>query len=258
MTLPLTFLAKKAVSVLLIPPALPFFITAIGLLLLGRKPRTGKTLAWSGLFLWLLLSSPFGTELIVRPLERYPAISSKALTEVQAIVILAGGERAFNEEFGGAATVNRLTLERVRYGARLARQTTLPVLLSGGAPTGYRPESMLMAETLKTDFGLDAKWIEQRSLDTEDNARLSAEILKTAGISRIALVTHAAHMRRAVAEFEAAGLVVTPAPLSFMSDGPRGEEFFDYLPNMASAYTGWYAMHEWFGIAAQKIRFAMK
>jgi len=258
MTFPLTFLAKKIVSTLLIPPALPFFITAIGLLLLGRKPRTGKTLAWSGLFLWLFLTSPFGTELLVRPLERYPAITPKALTEVQAIVILAGGQRATNEEFDGAASVNRLTLERVRYGARLARRTTLPVLLSGGAPTGFRPESVLMAETLKTDFGVDAKWIEQRSLDTQDNATMSAEILKKAGISRIALVTHAAHMRRAVAEFEAAGITVTPAPLSFMSEGPHGEEFFDYLPNMTSAYTGWYAMHEWIGIAAQKIRFALK
>ena len=166
--------------------------------------------------------------------------------------------RRFNEEFGGHATVNRLTLERVRYGARLARQTKLPVLLSGGAPTGSIPESVLMAETFKTDFGLQAKWVEIRSLDTEDNAVYSAEILKKAGISRVALVTHAAHMRRAVGEFEAAGLQVVPAPLSFMSDGPRGEEFFDYLPNMSSAYTGWYAMHEWIGILAQKIRLAVK
>ncbi|MDB5800052.1 MAG: hypothetical protein JWL63_991 [Rhodocyclales bacterium] len=258
MTLPLTFLAKKVVSALLLPPALPFFITAGGLLLIKRKPRTGKTLAWSGLLLWLLLSSPLGTSLIATPLERYPPITPKALSEVQAIVILAGGQRRTNEEFDGQASVNRLTLERIRYGARLARQTTLPVLLSGGAPTGYQPESMLMAQTLKTDFGLDAQWMETGSLDTEDNARLSAEMLQKAGITRIALVTHAAHMRRAVGEFEAVGFKVTPAPLSFMSDGPRGEEFFDYLPNMSSAYTGWYAMHEWIGIAAQKIRFALK
>ncbi|HSD39200.1 MAG TPA: YdcF family protein [Rhodocyclaceae bacterium] len=258
MTLPLAFVAKKWISLLLIPPALPFFITASGLLLLRFKPRTGKTLAWGGLLLWLFICTPFGTELMTAPLEIYPAITPKQLTEVQAIVILAGGQRHTNEEFDGGPTVNRLTLERVRYGARLARQTTLPVLVAGGAPTGLNPESTLMAETLKTDFGIAAKWMETRSLDTEQNALNSAEILKKAGISRIALVTHAAHMRRAVGEFEAAGLTVTPAPLSFMSDGPRGEEFFDYWPNMSSAYTGWYAMHEWLGIAAQKLRFAMK
>jgi len=258
MTVSLMFFAKKLVSTLLVPPALPFFVTAIGLLLLKRKPRTGKTLAWGGLAIWIFLSSPAGTGLITAPLERYPAIPPKALTDVQAIVILGGGQRRINEEFGGKATVNRLTLERVRYGARLARQTTLPVLLSGGAPTGFEAESTLMAETLKTDFGVEARWIETRSLDTQENALYSADMLKLAGISRIALVTHAAHMRRAVGEFEAAGLQVTPAPLSFMSDGPRGEEFFDYLPSMSSAYTGWYAMHEWLGIAVQKLRLALK
>lgn len=258
MDLPFTFFAKKVASALLVPPALPFFITAIGLLLLKSKPRTGKTLAWTGLLLWLFLSSPLGISLIARPLENYPPITPKALTETQAIVILAGGQRRNNEELDGHATVNRLTLERVRYGARLARQTKLPILLSGGAPTGYEAESRLMAESLKNDFGLKATWIETQSLDTEDNARYSAQILQQAGITRIALVTHAAHMRRAVAEFQAVGLQVTPAPLSFMSDGPRGEEFFDYLPNMTSAYTGWYAAHEWLGIAAQKLRWALK
>ena len=258
MSLPLTFFAKKAVSTLLIPPALPFFVTAVGLLLLWRKPRTGKIVAWSGLLLWLFLTTPVGTDLLSAPLESYPVITPQGLSSVQAIVILAGGQRRVNEEFGGHASVNRLTLERVRYGARLARQTKLPVLLSGGAPTGSIPESVLMAETFKTDFGLQPKWLETRSLDTEDNAVFSAEILKKAGITRVALVTHAAHMRRAVGEFQAAGLQVVAAPLSFMSDGPRGEEFFDYMPNMSSAYTGWYAMHEWFGVIAQKIRLATK
>jgi uncharacterized SAM-binding protein YcdF (DUF218 family) len=258
MTYPLAFVAKKWISLMLAPPALPFLITAAGLLLLHFKPRTGKTLAWVGLLLWMFISSPFGTELMTAPLEIYPPITPRQLTEVQAIVILAGGQRHTNEEFNGGPTVNRLTLERVRYGARLARQTSLPVLVAGGAPTGMHPESTLMAETLKTDFGIEAKWMETRSLDTEQNALNSAVILKKAGISRIALVTHAAHMRRAVGEFEAAGLTVTPAPLSFMSDGPRGEEFFDYWPNMSSAYVGWYAMHEWLGIAAQKLRLAIK
>lgn len=250
------FFIKKAVSALLIPPGLPFFITAIGLLLLRHKPRTGKTLAWSGLILWLLLSTPYTTGLLVTPLERYPAVTTKEIKDTQAIVILGGGMRYFNEEFEGGATVNRLTLERLRYGARLARQTKIPVLVTGGAPTGYRAEGVLMHETLKEDFGIHAKWVEASAFDTADNARYSARILNSVGISNITLVTHAAHMRRAVAEFETAGLTVIPAPMGFMQDSTRGEEFFDYLPSMTSAYTGWYAMHEWWGIAAQKIRFA--
>ena len=43
----------------------------------------------------------------------------------------------------------------------------------------------------------------------------------------------------------------------FMSIESR-EEFFDFIPNMSSAYTGWFALHEWVGLAAQKIRMEFK
>ena len=111
-----------------------------------------------------------------------------------------------------------------------------------------------MADALRNEFGVLAKWVERESLDTADNARFCAKILKNAGIRRITLVTHAAHMRRSITEFTAAGLDVTPAPTVFFSSGPNGEEFFDFIPNMNSAYAGWYALHEWIGIGAQKIR----
>ena len=153
---------------------------------------------------------------------------------------------------------SRLTLERLLYGARLAKQSELPVLVTGGAPTGDIAEARLMADVLNKDFGVKAKWIEVRSLDTADNASMSAAILLPAGITRVAVVSHAAHLRRALAEFRAQGFDAVGAPTAFMSRGPNGEESFDFTPSMTSAYTGWYAVHEWLGIAAQKIRFAFK
>ena len=251
------FAAKKIVSVFLAPPAMPVLLTIAGLLLIPRKPRLGKSLAWSGLLIWIFLSTPATVDLIAAPLESYHAISAEQLGNAQAIVILAGGMKHYNEEYAGAPVSNRITLERLRYGARLAKQTKLPVLVSGGPPGGAFSEGSQMADALKVDFGVAPRWLEVRSLDTADNARYSAEILKPAGISRIVLVTHASHMRRAVAEFEAVGLQVAPAPTSFFSGPPSGgETFLDYLPNMSSAYEGWYVMHEWLGILAQKIRFA--
>ena len=74
-----------------------------------------------------------------------------AISQAQAIVIVAGGRHRNAPEYGGE-TVNPLTLERLRYGARLARASGLPILLSGGAPSGGTAEALLMRDALERDF----------------------------------------------------------------------------------------------------------
>lgn len=253
MPLPTPFIAKKILSAVLVPPLLPIVIILVGWLVAVRRKGSGLAIIALGMAVMLALSTPLTVHLLVAPLEAYRPITPDELRRAQAIVILGGGQRREAIEYAGPAP-NRLTLERLRYGARLARQSKLPVLVSGGAPTGERPEAEVMADALGADFGIQVKWIERASLDTRDNGRFSAAMLKYSGVRRVALVTHAVHMRRAVAEFKAAGLEVLPAPTVFYSSGPNGEEFFDYIPSMTSAYAGWYALHEWLGIGAQRAR----
>ncbi len=246
-------LIKKILSVLLLPPLLPLLIIAAGLLLLRRNPRLGRGLAWGGVLLSLFLITPVSVNLVTAPLENIPVLDEAGLARGEAIVILGGGHRRDMPEYGGP-TPNRLTLERLRFGATLARYSGLPVLVSGGGPTEIQSEAALMAESLSTDFGVTAQWLEFQSLDTEGNAHFSAAMLKAAGIRRIVLVTHAAHMRRALREFEAQGMAVIPAPTGFFSERTVGEQFLDYLPGPTAAYAGWYALHEWLGLLAQTPR----
>jgi uncharacterized SAM-binding protein YcdF (DUF218 family) len=249
------FLLKKLLAAILLPPLLPLLLIAAGLLLLRRHRRLGLATAWGGLLLALLLSLPATVDMATSPLESTPVLAPGDLSRAQAIVILGAGQRRHMPEYGGP-TPNRLALERLRYGARLARASGLPVLVSGGAPTGYRSEASLMAEVLSEDFGIKPRWLEDHSLDTADNARLSATLLKAEKIQRIVLVTHAAHMRRSVTEFQHQGFDVIPAPTAFLSNSSEGNEFFDFMPGPTAAYAGWYAMHEWLGILAQKARLA--
>jgi uncharacterized SAM-binding protein YcdF (DUF218 family) len=256
MTLPLEFLLKKALSAILLPPVLPLLLIFAGLLLLKSRPRLGRGLAWGGLVLTLLLSTPATIEFIVAPLESVPVLTEENLEQAGAIVILGAGQRRFMPEYDGA-TPNRLALERLRYGARLARKSGLPLLVSGGAPTGDRAEADLMAECLQEDFGVEPRWVEGMSLDTADNARFSARMLMDSGVRHIVLVTHAAHMRRAMNEFEAQGVTIIPAPTSFLSDRSGKAEIGDFLPSAAAAGDGWFATHEWLGLLAQKLRIGL-
>ena len=77
--------------------------------------------------------------------------------------------------------------------------------------------------------GVTLRWVEGQSRDTAENARRMAPLLAASGIQRIALVTHASHMPRAVAEFERTGLLVTPAPMGFVL--PRRSPLFEWLPS---------------------------
>ncbi len=240
------FWAKKLVALAILPPVGPLLLVAVGLALAGRSPRWGRRLAWLGWGLAIALTLPMVVGLLLRPLEATPPVTPEAMRRAQAIVILGGGQRRHAPEFGGP-TLNCLSLERVRYGARLARRSGLPILVTGGAPTGEVPEAALMADALDQDFGLRARWQETASRDTRENARFSAVQLQAAGVRSIALVTHAAHMPRAVGEFEAAGFQVIPAPTAWLGGPDLAESVLDVLPSAQSAYAGWFAVHEWLG-----------
>lgn len=211
--------------------------------------------AWGGLMLALALITPASVDLLLDNLETTPPLQVANLKGADAIVILGGGSRSYAPEFGGT-TVNRLTLERLRYGARLARQSKLPVMVTGGAANGEVPEGTVMKAALEEDFGVPVRWVESRSRDTRENADLCAAALLPAGVRRVVLVTHAAHMRRSVELFERAGFQVTAAPTAFFLDRSpsRNKEGIPGMPDMNSAYAAWYAAHEWVGLLANHLK----
>src|SRR5206468_2400197 len=139
----------------------PLVVAVIGLLLLRRRPRLGRAIAAFGVVLLLVLSTPIVAILLVRALDDSPVIDIGAAKSAQAIVILGGGIRLNAAEYGGD-TLNRLTLERVRYGARVARLTGLPILVTGGSVHGGQTEARLMQDALEHEFDVPVRWSEAR------------------------------------------------------------------------------------------------
>jgi len=178
------------------------------------------------------------------PLPPTPQQTLQALAQTQAIVVLGGGSYLAAAEYGGD-TVSRHTLLRLRYAARLQRISGLPLLVSGGAPFGSRPEAVSMRQVLTEEFGVPVRWLEDASLDTAQNAEFSARLLRQDGIVRIALVSEAAHMARAVEMFQRQGLTVLAAPTGFANDSPVLLE--DLLPNAEALENSRAALHEWLG-----------
>ena len=125
-----------------------------------------------------------------------------------------GAGRQTNDPAWGDDAPSLLAAERLRYAARLAKTSALPVLISGGLHYGRPPsEAALMANALLQDFGVPTRWQEGLSRTTWENATLSAPQLREAGVRRVVLVTQAWHMQRARWSFERQGFEVIPAPV---------------------------------------------
>jgi uncharacterized SAM-binding protein YcdF (DUF218 family) len=244
-----SWLVTNFLAAFLLPPLNLLILGAFGLLLLKRRRAWGKALIGISLATLWLLATPFVGGHLLDALK--PPVRLPNPADADAIVILGGGTYYDTVEYGGD-TVGRLTLERVRYGAWLARKLDKPLLVTGGNPDGGRPEGQLMRETLEREFGVKVRWVEDRSETTRENARYSAEILKKAGIDRIYLVSHAWHLPRALPEFERAGLRVVPAGTGYsLTRGPRP---LDFVPNAKGLYDSYLAMHEGIGLFWYRIR----
>ncbi len=204
------FELKNLVRTLVLPPAGPLLVACLGfaLILMSRRRGLGMLLCALGLASLWALAMPVVSGQLMRIATPYPAFDWRQPPSAQAVVILAGGVRRYAPEYNADAP-NEITWQRLAYGARLARETDLPVLVTGG-----RGEAVAMREFLIADFALTPRWVEEQARDTEQNALFSTRLLVADGVREILLVTSDWHMRRAVAEFELQGLRVVPAPVT--------------------------------------------
>ncbi len=225
-----------------LPPTSLVLLALVGAWLSLRRRALGLLLASIGLLSLLALSTSVVAHALIRTLEP-PPLATTARAGAQAIVILAGGRVHASPEWGGD-TVSVSTLRRLRYGAQLARETGLPVLLTGGNPDrATLPEARLMQVVLEREFGIKARWIEERSDTTADNARLSSAILAPLGIKKVLLVTDAFHMPRARRAFALSGFTPIAAPTGYI--GQRAFRPQQLVPNAEALRVSNLALREW-------------
>lgn len=223
-----TWAIRKLVSELLMPPGIWVFIGIAAIFLMKRHKTFQKRVIFSCLLMiWITGTTAFANLLIqiTDPIVNWPKpliINNidqiKQLNPPQAIVILGGGKRRGAVELPeyGFNDVSKETMERLRVGAKLAKKTGLPVLLTGGAPDAAsqdtKSEAEVMALVMQQELGVKPKWLENQSNSTVENAKLSSKLLKEQHIQGIYLVTHFWHMPRAQKAFQMEKINVITVP----------------------------------------------
>lgn len=250
---------KPALRTLVMPPAPMLVMVLLGLLLARRRPWLGRSLGLLGLLGTWVFCTPWAAytlqQVLTRPPPPLAAGQIAALRQAPhtAILVLGAGRRPLMLEYG-QPDLAPLTVERLRYGWWLARQTGLPLGYSGGVGHGAQQglsEAAAVALVTARDHGVPLRWAEDRSRDTNENARYSVALLQAAGIQRIVLVTHGFHQQRALAAFERAiaasgrPLAMVAAPVG-LRPPPTGV-LSDYLPGAQGLFDSGIALHEWLG-----------
>lgn len=233
----------------LMPPLSLLLLLLLGIALSCRHPRISRNIIIASFALFWIASTPYFANGALHLLEARTSALKAMIPQPQpaAIVILGGGSYFHAPEYGDQDTVSETTLVRLRYGARLQRESHLPILVTGGNPLGGRTaEATQMRAALEQDFKVPVQWTEDTSDNTYENARNSYQILQKAGITRIYLVTHARHMPRSAYIFRRAGFEVIEAPTRFTTHCRNN--LLAFLPNAKSLRDSADFMHEMIGL----------
>ena len=245
--MPVRYLLKS----LLLPPGIFFVLFLLAFYLRRSRPKLAVacfTVALGGLW---LMSLPVVVETAARSIEQIAPLSrSEWATLAQradAIVVLGSG-RERSDPSWGADIPTGVALERMRYAARLAKASGLPILTTGGLHYGEPPsEAAIMAESLENDFAVQVRWQEGVSRTTWENATMTAAVLQPLGIKRVVIVTQAWHMPRAQWSFEKAGFTVVSAPVGFLS-ADNARVFGGWLPESRAIWQSGQLLNEAAGL----------
>ena len=206
---------KPVITALILPPVPLLLLMLIGArLILPRRGLGWLVILTSVALLWLSTCSGTAqllSQFVLRPpaaltAERIKELKAAPSRNATAILVLGGGLEPFAPEYG-VSNLRYPSLERLRYGLWLSRETGLPVGFSGGIGWGQvdgTPEARVASQVAAAEFGRPLKWLEENSRDTRENAARSVPLMRKTGIKHIVLVTHGWHMPRSMAAFEAA------------------------------------------------------
>lgn len=256
---------KPVLTALALPPVPLLLLTLVGARLIPSRRGWGWMLVMGSVAgLWLSGCSASAEWLQRTLLQPPPALTSARVAELRestpsgrgVIVVLGGGVMPFAPEYG-RATLLPASVERLRYGLWLGRETGLPVGFSGGAGHA-QPDAPAEADVAATlaarEFGRPLAFVENGSRDTRENAARTLALLKGRGVDRIVLVTQAYHMPRSLRAFEqaAARAGVTPdlVPAPIETAPVQQQPALRWMPGHEGQALTRRVLREWLGLLA--------
>ncbi len=246
------FILSKTLFYLLMP--LTWILACFLISVWHKKPQNKKRFFRLGLGLLLFFTNPFFINEALLAWE-IPATEMQSVKNYDIGIVLTGISNAQKDP------KDRLYLnkggDRLLHTLQLYKSGKIKkILISGGhfyendIQEGKEMKKILvLADVPETDIIL-----EEKSLNTHENALFSAQILKTqfSGKSYL-LITSAFHLRRAKGCFERAGIQADIFSVDFYSQNRNWLPSYWLVPNEKSLYYWYVLIHEIVGYGVYKI-----
>ena len=248
------FELKKILSSLLMPLPALLIVGFIGLSMVmftGRR-RFGCffiLISLSGIF--LVSFQPVSTHLLM-PLEREHKAFIPVEDTVDYVMVLGNGH-IVDQEIPPTSELSRTALMRLSEGIRILRMyPEAKLILSGYAGGSEFSHARMMAKVaLALGVAKPDIVLLETAVDTWEEARQAAAFVKN---KQMVLVTSASHMKRALLEFEAAGLNPIPAPTNYLAHENINQPWVKYTPSSGYLEQTELYWHEKLGIWWRRVR----
>lgn len=213
------FLLKKIIGFWILPLSLCVLLLSAGLILLWLNKRTtlGKSLCTAGLLALVMLSWNPTSNLLLRPMEHQNPMFDTSQS-VDYVVVLGNAIQA-NPDMPAVNQLSSSALKRLLEGLRILDHSPNAKLIVSGHGNLSASCAELYARAAIA-FGVDRKRIIElrQPKDTREEAIATKAIVMDA---KVALVTSASHMSRALNFFNQQDINALPAPTHFLTPNAK-------------------------------------
>ena len=249
-----TLFLTKSLAFFIYPLSIAIFVACIALALtFTRWSVVGQVLLGISLGgLWMASTPVFANWLNSGLESQFEPIAVEALPEKDAIIVLGGGTVSqplpprVAADLGGA-------VDRIIHAMRIYRagKSQIIVVSAGNLPwcCAKESEAQLIADLL-AELGVprSAIVLETEARTTRENAANTAVLFEKRQWENALLVTSGAHMPRALAVFQKAGLDVTPAATDVHAVTAQSASLRSLLPTVGALAATTSAIKELIGL----------
>jgi len=246
------YIVSKLFTYLVLPPG----IFILFLLFASFYAKKFKLLFLLSACCFYALSNSFVADKLLMPFEAPFNTTQKLSNKASAVIVLGGG----SVQGSSNLPLSSDGYKRAVWGLMIANKTHLPLYFSGGGRSKLYTEADAFTQSIhELENNLNIKdialHVENKSLNTYENAKFSKKLLEEEGINNptIYLVTSAYHMKRAMKIYKSFGFSVVPAATDFKIS-TRIKDNWDYFPTMAAFKKSYLALHEYAGLFSLVLR----
>lgn len=242
------YFIKFLYNTFILPPGIIIFLLILyAVYLFKKKNKAYKGVAVFAVLLYIGSISLIG-DFAIHVLEGKFTPPSSINGDV--IVMLGGGALLDTPGLNGKGNLSGSSAGRLVTCIELYKRLHIPIIISGGQVYSFTGNEAEISKRILINLGVKESDIilDNKSLNTEQNAINTAILLKEHGFIRPILITSAFHMERAVMQFKRDNVEVTPYPCDYKTNIHKSITIEDFIPKSDAIDNLSIALKEYIGI----------